>query len=134
MARFTFVALTLIFALCFSVLVSTAVLANGTDPDDVPTAGDPPSTDATGADIGPPGEEGPANINEAITNVTNWTLGIAGALAVLFIIISGIRYTTSAGNQNLQESAKKNLTYAIIGLAIVVLAYVIAQAVLNALT
>ncbi|MFC1721955.1 Mbov_0395 family pilin-like conjugal transfer protein [Patescibacteria group bacterium] len=107
--------------------MSGPVLANGTDPD-VPSP-----DDTTGANIGPPGDTGPANINEAIGNVTNWTLGIAGSLAVLFIIISGIRYVTSAGNQQLQESAKKNLTYAIIGLVIIVLAFVITNAVINAL-
>ena len=60
-------------------------------------------------------------------------LGIVGLLAVLFIIIGGFQYVTSAGNDEQAEAGKKTLTNAIIGLAIVILSYVIVVVVINAL-
>ncbi len=75
-------------------------------------------------DLGPPGGTA-QNVPEVLNNVINWALGIATSLAVLFIIIGGFRYITSAGNSNMQESAKKTLFAAIIGLVIVVIAFVI---------
>lgn len=103
-----------------------------TDPQPTPA---PTNNNGTGnTNIGPPYEGGPQTIMEVIESITDWVLGIAGALAVLFIIISGIRYITSAGNQNLQEAAKKNLTSAIIGLVIVLLAFVIVQVLARVLT
>lgn len=46
-------------------------------------------------------------------------LAIGGALAVLMIIIAGIRYMTSAGNETGIKAAKATLTYAIVGLLVV---------------
>ncbi|MFC1618001.1 pilin [Patescibacteria group bacterium] len=100
---------------------------SGTDPDD--QGGTKTIT------IGPPwGGSGPQSIPEVINNVIDWALGIAGAIAVLFIIIGGIRYTASAGNQQLQEAAKKTLTSAIIGFIIVILAFVIIDIIFRVLT
>lgn len=59
------------------------------------------------------------------TRIKDWILGFAGALAVLFIILGGIQYITSAGDPKKVETAKKTLTYAIIGLIFIVLSQVI---------
>lgn len=45
-----------------------------------------------------------------------------GAVAVLFLIIGGYRYITSGGNQQQTESARHTILYAVIGLAVVMLA------------
>ncbi len=71
--------------------------------------------------------------SELITSVTNWVLGITGAIAVLFIIYGGFRYITASGNQTQMEQAKNILIKAIIGLVIVLVAYVIVTAVVGAL-
>ena len=60
-------------------------------------------------------------------------LPIAGLVAVLFIIIGGFQYITSRGNEEQAETGKKTLTNAIIGLVIVICAYVIVVVVINAL-
>lgn len=60
-------------------------------------------------------------------------LAIAGTLAVLFIIVGGIRYITAYGNEEQTEGAKKTLTNAIIGVVIVILAFVIVRVIVNAL-
>lgn len=54
-----------------------------------------------------------------------WLLWLAGALAVIAIIYSGIMYITSAGNQEQAEKAKKNLIWAIIGIILIALSLAI---------
>src|SRR3990167_6143802 len=51
--------------------------------------------------------------------------GIAGALALIFIIIAGIKFVTSGADPKKLASATSTLTYAIIGLAVTILAFVI---------
>ncbi len=60
-------------------------------------------------------------------------LVFVGLLAVLFIIIGGIQYVTSRGDEEQAESGKKTLQNAVIGLVIAILSYVIVVVVINAL-
>ena len=57
----------------------------------------------------------------------------AGSVAVIFIIIGGFRYLTSAGNEEAAESGKKTLINSIIGLVIIVLAATIVRIVATTL-
>lgn len=68
-----------------------------------------------------------------LTFIIQGLLGIVGLLSILFIIIGGYKYVTSAGNEEAAESGKKTLVNAIIGLVIVILSYVIVAVVINAL-
>jgi len=52
----------------------------------------------------------------------NYFKTIAGAIAVLFIILGGVMYMISGGNTGMAERAKNTLVYAIAGLAIVIAA------------
>lgn len=58
-------------------------------------------------------------------NVLYWAVGLAGITAVFFVIFAGIKFLTSGGDPKQVESAKKTLTFAIIGLIIVLLSFVI---------
>ena len=49
----------------------------------------------------------------------------AGVLSIIFIIIAGIKILTSSGDEKKLASATGTLTYAIIGLAVTILAFVI---------
>ena len=60
-------------------------------------------------------------------------LPIVGTISLLFIIIGGFRYMTARGDQEAAASGKKTMTNAIIGLAIVILSYIIVVVVINAL-
>lgn len=51
----------------------------------------------------------------------------AGAIAVIFIIIAGIKFVTSSGDEKKLASAASTITYAIIGLIVTALAFVILQ-------
>ena len=52
-------------------------------------------------------------------------MGIAGTVATLMIIISGLKYITSQGNEEKTQSAKNSLTASVTGLLIIISAYVI---------
>ncbi len=58
----------------------------------------------------------------------NGFFGIVGILAVLMIVINGVRYMTAGGNDEQAESAKSGLQYAVGGVIIVILAYVLVRA------
>jgi hypothetical protein len=74
---------------------------------------------------------GPKSIFVTITNIL---LFIIGAIAVIMLIIGGIRYVVSAGDQNAVTSAKNTILYAIIGIVIAFLAYAAVNFVSNQLT
>ena len=77
--------------------------------------------------------EGNVDVADIIVKVTKWVLGITGAVAVLLIIWGGFQYITAAGNEKRVESAKQTLTYAVIGLIVILLAQVIVTLVGNTL-
>jgi hypothetical protein len=68
-----------------------------------------------------------------IVQATKIILALTGMLAVLFIIIGGLRYITSGGSPEAVKSAKNTVTYAIIGLVIAVMAFAIVNVVTNLL-
>ncbi len=87
-------------------------------------------------EITPCGSDGTgttSDLAKIISNITTWILGFAGTIAVLFIIWGGIQYITAAGNEKQAESAKQTLTYAVLGLIVILLAYVIVQLVVQAM-
>lgn len=61
--------------------------------------------------------------NGIFVTVTNILIFIIGAIAVLMLIIGGIRYTVSQGDQNAITGAKNTILYAIIGIVVAVLAF-----------
>jgi hypothetical protein len=82
----------------------------------------------------PTGLNGPSSLGNLITIVTNLLLGIAGAVAVIFIVIGAIQYSTSAGNEQSTAKAKSTITSAVIGLIISILALGIVNFVLATFT
>lgn len=75
-----------------------------------------------------------ANVETTINNVINIFLYVVGVLAVVMIIVGGVQYTTSAGDQAKVTKAKNTILYGIIGLAVAVLAYAIVNFVLTRIT
>jgi hypothetical protein len=66
-----------------------------------------------------------------IANLINILLFLAGAIAVLFVIIGGFQYLTSAGNAETAEKGKSTVVNAIIGIVIIILSYVIINAIVG---
>jgi hypothetical protein len=80
----------------------------------------------------PPGLKcGETSINQLISTIIDWMLGIAFGVAVLFLIIGGFWYITSAGNEETAEKGKNTAINAIIGIVIIILSYVIVNVVTN---
>ena len=74
------------------------------------------------------------SINSLIRTVINWLLGIAFGVAVLFLIIGGFWYITSAGNEETAEKGKGTAINAIICIVIIILSYVIINVISNLVT
>lgn len=76
--------------------------------------------------------------NDSLTNVfrivVNILLFIVGAVAVIMLVIGGLRYVTSNGDQNAVTGAKNTILYAIIGIVVAFLAYAAVNFVVNQLT
>lgn len=96
-----------------------------------------------GAQFQPPNSGGtglPGNTTQDSTasgfilKIINIALAIAGLIAVLFLIIGGFRYITSAGNEETAEKAKKIILNSIIGIVVIILSFVIVRVISNALT
>lgn len=58
-----------------------------------------------------------------IENITNILLFAIGVIAVIVIIIGGIKYTTSNGDASRTKSAKDTILYAVVGLVFAIMAW-----------
>lgn len=64
-------------------------------------------------------------LDQVISNLQVWLLGLLGALSTLILVIGGIRYGISVGDPGGQEKAKQTIKAALIGYAVAILAPVI---------
>jgi hypothetical protein len=80
-----------------------------------------------------PGDDGMAQVKAFANNLANYVTAIAASVAVLFIAINGVKYTTAGGNPSKQLEAKNGLVAAGAGLAIALSARVIVGLVVSAL-
>jgi uncharacterized membrane protein YozB (DUF420 family) len=71
--------------------------------------------------------------DDLIVTIIKWLLTFLGSLAVLMIVVAGIMYITSGGDEGRVDKAKSILTSAIIGLVVALLGYVIVLTIGNAL-
>lgn len=69
-----------------------------------------------------------------VSNVVNTMIFATGIIAVIFIIIGGIRYVVSQGDEKSIQGAKNTILYAVIGLVIAILAFAIVNFVLTGLS
>ncbi len=64
-------------------------------------------------------------IEQIILNVMNWLLGILGIVAMLVFVIAGFQYLMAGGDEKNTENAKGNIKFAIIGIAVALIGYVV---------
>lgn len=72
-------------------------------------------------------------IESTISKVTKIIAAVAGIAAVIMIITGGFMYVTSSGDASKITSARKTITYAVVGLIIIALAQTIIIFVINRL-
>ena len=68
---------------------------------------------------------GTSDLAGTFKGVINTLLFITGMVAVLFIIIGGLRFITSNGDSNQASQARNTVLYAVIGLVVAIMAYAI---------
>lgn len=121
-----------VFTLSAPALVPVAVYAQ-TDPIQEGVCGGVGlSTDsATTCATDTSGEE---RINSLITTIINIFSIIVGIVAVIMIIVGGLKYITSGGDSGNVSSAKNTIIYALVGLVIVAFAQFIVRFVLSRAT
>lgn len=64
-------------------------------------------------------------------SVANTLIFLIGGISVIYIILGGLRYVTSAGDPASIKSAKDTVLYAIIGVVVAILARLIVGFVIN---
>ena len=75
----------------------------------------------------PPQMAAPKNINEVISGITGWIMGIIALVATMFLVIGGLRYMAARGDPAQVEQAKGNVKAALVGYALAVLSPVVLQ-------
>ena len=62
---------------------------------------------------------------DAIQNIVNTLLSLAALIAAIFVVIGGVRYVTSQGDEDATAAAKNTILYAAIGIIVILLSAVL---------
>ena len=73
------------------------------------------------------------SVSSVVSLVTNGLFIVATILAVVYLLIGGIRWITSKGDKTAVEGARKQIIAAIIGLVVVAVAFLIIRVVFGLL-
>lgn len=76
-------------------------------------------------------DEGESGVKKILRVVLNLVSILAGVMAVLMLIIAGIKYITSNGDSGSIKSAKDTIIYALVGVLVVIFAQAIVAFVLK---
>lgn len=87
--------------------------------------------DISPSDVGIPKVE--AN-NRELIDILQVVYFIAAAVAVLIIVISGIRYVISAGDPKQVTAAKNGILYSIVGLAVITIAFAVTRFIIGVIS
>lgn len=66
-----------------------------------------------------------AQANSTFTGLLTVTYWLAGVIAVIVIVVAGFMYVTSGGDPAKVVRAKNAILYAVIGLVVIILAFII---------
>ena len=75
----------------------------------------------------------PSDFEGALIDITNWLLGFVVIFGILAMVWGGINYVGSAGDQEKATTAKRVITYALLGIIIAGLAYAAVNVVVETL-
>ena len=74
------------------------------------------------------------SIGVLITGASNIIAVVAGALAFIFLVYSGILYLTAGGNPDAAKKGQQGILNAVIGIVIIIAAWAIINAVVGTVT
>lgn len=126
--QLTLATIFMVTAFSFAPLATTSVGAVNVFEKGCPGGNAPSGTSAGGAAIC--GATNKDDVPSIIETVINTILVVLGMIAVIMIVIGGIRYTTSNGDAGSTKAAKDTILYAVVGLVVAILAYAIVNFVL----
>ena len=66
-----------------------------------------------------------ADLGGLFERIVSFVLGFAGIVLFVLLLVGGFKYIISGGDPKAVESAKKTLTYAIGGLVVILVSYLI---------
>lgn len=69
--------------------------------------------------------------NDTVSNVLKAVFGFAGGIALIMVVIGGLRYINSLGNPQNVAKAKDTILYAVIGLVVCILGFAIVSFVIQ---
>lgn len=72
-----------------------------------------------------------SDLGRVITNAINFLFVVAALLALVFLIIGGVKWLTSQGEKEGVNKARETIVAAIVGLVIIFLSYLIVNFILN---
>ena len=78
-----------------------------------------------------PGNINKLDENEALSKILNAVYSISGSIAVLIIVICGVMIITADGDSQKVATARRGIIYALIGLVIIISAFIMTGVVLN---
>ena len=73
------------------------------------------------------------NTHSTISTPIGWAFWLLIMISVIMVVIGGLKYVTSQGNQQQLKSAKDTILYAIVGLVVAIAARAIVQLVVDSL-
>ena len=74
------------------------------------------------------------DFTQIVENTLLWVLGIAGSIALFALIVGGVMYMISAGDEQKIATAKKIFNFTVIGLILILLSYSIIKTLTDILT
>ena len=74
----------------------------------------------------------PKNTEISVQSILNWVYALAGLVAVGFIVYGAVNYVTTQGDSGKIKQAGQTIAFAVIGLAVVLLAAAITNFVIKA--
>ena len=128
LSKYTFVGIIILFL--FAPVFFVGACPDPTDPNCKPAAGNtnPPSTSITTGITNPLGDS-VTDIPTLIKTIIGFVLLIGVPIITLAIIYAGFLFVTAQGNTETLKKAKETLLYTIIGAALLLGSYIIANAI-----
>jgi hypothetical protein len=65
------------------------------------------------------------NIGDVVRNIITLLMTLVGMLAVIFLIVSGLRYVLANGDAKMAAEAKNGILYSVVGLVVAIAAIAI---------
>jgi len=113
------VSLAILAALALSLAVAPAALTQGLDP--------------FGQEYGAATGLGDQDVRTTIATIINVALSLLGIVALVIVLYGGFKWMTAGGNEESVGEARKIIVAGVVGLAIILSSYAVAQFVLNQL-